>query len=89
MKSSKSICQSCSAPILKDFDKGMERNGGFSALYCRRCYRFGEFTDSRMTAKRMHENVRAKMLGMKFPRHLAVLLADQVYHLKRWETVPA
>jgi hypothetical protein len=89
MKISKSVCQSCSAPILKDFDKGMERNGGFSKLYCRRCYRFGEFIDAGMTANRMHEDVRAKMLGMKFPRHLALLLADQVYHLKRWETPQA
>lgn len=89
MKFSKLICQSCATPIRKDFEKGTERNGGFSETFCRRCYQSGIFTDPKMTMEMMHENVRVKMIEMQFPRFLAVLLANKVYALKRWETEPA
>jgi hypothetical protein len=87
VKFAKTICQSCASPILQEYDKGKERNGRFSDIYCRRCFQFGAFTDPQMTAERMHENVRIKMIEMKFPRFLASLMANQVYTLKRWETV--
>jgi len=90
MKFAKEICQSCAAPILRDFDKGTERSGAQSALYCRRCYQSGSFTDPKMTVEGMREAVRARMTDMKFPRFLAVLLSDRVHTLKRWEVaVPA
>jgi len=80
----KAVCQSCGSPVLKDTDLGKERNGGVSPNYCRRCYQMGSFTDPQMTAENMSESVRIKMLEMKFPRFLAVLLANKVYTLKRW-----
>jgi hypothetical protein len=86
MKFSKLICQSCATPIRKDMEKGTERKGGFSEIFCRRCYQSGVFTDPKMTMEMMHESVRLKMIEMQFPRFLAVLLANKVYALKRWET---
>jgi len=79
------VCQSCASPIRKDAEKGKERNGDFSELYCRRCYQSGMFTDPEITVDEMHETVRVKMLEMKFPRLLADGLADRVQTLKRWE----
>jgi hypothetical protein len=87
MKTFKDICQSCASPILKEFDKGRELNGDFSETYCRRCYQSGVFTDPEMTIEKMHEVIRVKMIGLKFPRFLAKLLANQVYTLKRWEAI--
>jgi hypothetical protein len=88
MKLSKAVCQSCGSPMLKDYDRGLEKNG-FLSEFCRRCYQSGAFIDPLMTAEKMHENVRVKMIGMKFPRFLAKLLANKVYTLKRWELVKA
>ena len=87
MKFNKSICQSCASPILKEQDKGTERQGGTSETYCRRCYQLGSFTDPKMTVEKMYEVVRVKMIDMKFPRFLAKLMANQVYTLKRWGAV--
>ena len=81
----KSVCQSCGSPILRELDKGNERDGAVSQDYCRRCYRMGSFTDPQMTAEKMGEIVRVKMLEMKFPRFLAKLMAHHVTTLKRWE----
>jgi hypothetical protein len=85
MKFSKTVCQSCASPILRDYDKGTERGGEHSEAYCRRCYQVGSFTDIKMTAEEMHDRVREKMIEMKFPHYLAELMAQNVYALKRWE----
>jgi hypothetical protein len=87
MKFSKLVCQSCASPIQKEYEKGIERNGGYSEIYCRRCYQLGAFTDPKMTVETMREKVRVKMVEMQFPRFLAVLLANKVYTLKRWATL--
>jgi len=89
MKFPKTVCQSCASPILQEYDRGKEKDGIPSASYCRRCFQFGTFTDPQMTAEKMHASVKAKMIGMKFPRSLAVLMADRVYSLKRWEPLMA
>jgi hypothetical protein len=87
MKFSKTVCQSCAAPIQKEYEKGIEKNGGYSETYCRRCYQLGVFTEPKMTAEMMREKVRVKMVEMQFPRFLAVLLANRVYTLKRWTAI--
>jgi hypothetical protein len=87
MKTKKDICQSCALPIIREYDKGTEKDGSHSDLYCRRCFSWGDFTESRMTAEEMHEIVRARMIGLKFPRFLAKLSANGVYDLKRWAVV--
>lgn len=84
MKPRKSVCQSCASPISRDQDKGTEKDGSHTELYCRRCFAWGVFTEPRMTAEEMHEIVRARMIGLKFPRFLAKLSANGVYDLKRW-----
>ncbi len=40
-----------------------------------------------MTVEKMREIIQHKMIEMKFPRFLAVLLANRVHTLKRWELV--
>lgn len=87
MKAKKTICQSCASPILRDFDNGTEKDGSPSELYCRRCFAWGDFTEPRMTATQMHEIVRTRMIGLKFPRFLARMSANGVYDLKRWAVV--
>jgi len=90
MKFTKEICQSCAAPLLRDLDKGTERSGAPSGLYCRRCYLLGNFTDPKITVEGMRETVRSRMAELKFPRFLTVLLSNQVYGLKRWKVaIPA
>lgn len=86
MKHPKTICQSCAAPLLIDYDHGSERDGSASGIYCRRCYRLGAFTEPKMTAEQMHEIVRVRMVELRFPRFLAKLLANSVYELRRWTT---
>ena len=85
MRFPKTVCQSCASPILQEFDRGKEKNGTPSETYCRRCFQFGAFTEPQMTAEKMRETVKIKMIELKFPRYLAVLMADRVYSLKRWE----
>jgi hypothetical protein len=80
----KSICQSCASPVLKEADKGTEKDGSTSPFYCRRCFMTGDFTDLKMTVEKMHEIVRVKMVAMKFPRFLSKQMANNVYTLKRW-----
>ncbi len=89
VKFSKAVCQSCGSPILKEMDRGTEKGGDFTDLYCRRCYRLGIFTEPQMTVDQMKETIRKKMVEMQFPRFLAVLMANRVYTLKRWEALKA
>jgi hypothetical protein len=42
-----------------------------------------------MTVEHMHETIRVKMLDLRFPRFLAIQLANQVYALKRWASPEA
>lgn len=84
MWKTKTVCQSCGTPLRKDAEKGRERNGVISESYCRRCYQLGFFTDPQMTVEKMHETVRVKMIDLRFPRFLALELANQIYSLKRW-----
>ncbi len=85
MKFIKTVCQSCAAPIQNAYERGTERNGGYTTVYCHRCFQSGTFTDPRMTVEKMYENVRLRMIKMKFPRFLAKLMANKVYTLERWE----
>ena len=87
LKFTKSVCQSCGSPILKESDWGTEQGGDPTNLYCRRCYRLGEFTEPGITVGEMQEIIRRKMVELHFPRYLAVLMANRVHTLKRWEAV--
>ena len=85
MRTPKAVCQSCGAPLLRVSDQGTERSGGHSDDYCRRCYAWGKFVEPAMTVEGMREDVRKRMADRKLPGFLAILLADRVYHLKRWK----
>jgi len=86
LKNTKPVCQSCASPIRSDYEYGTETNGRLTGTYCRRCYRLGSFTDPQMTAAVMHEDLRLRMVEMKFPKFLAKLMANKIYTLARWET---
>jgi hypothetical protein len=64
-------------------------NGRMSDLYCRNCYQLGIFTDPHMSAEAMVEKVRVKLLELRFPRFLAILLSNRVYGLNRWKALPS
>jgi hypothetical protein len=78
-------CQSCGKPISKDADKGTEKSGSLSAIYCGHCYQGGQFTEPDITAEQMVEKVKAKLIEMKFPKFLANLFAKKIPNLKRWQ----
>ena len=50
------FCQSCTFPIDNVEDRGTEKDGSKSALYCKYCYQNGQFTDPNMTLERMTES---------------------------------
>lgn len=49
------ICQSCGMPMVKDEERGTEKDGTLSKEYCCYCYKDGEFT-SDCTMEEMIEN---------------------------------
>ena len=42
-----------------------------------------------MSAEAMVEKVRVKLLELRFPRFLAILLSNRVYGLNRWKALPS
>ena len=78
-------CQSCGMPLARDErGGGTEADGSKSTEYCSHCYQKGAFTDPQMTAERMVENVKARLLQMKLPPNLVTNLTSEIPTLRRW-----
>ena len=78
------VCQSCGKPLSKDADKGTEKSGSPSAVYCNHCYQGGKFTEPDLTAEQMVEKVKGRMAEMRFPKFLANLFTKKIPGLQRW-----
>jgi hypothetical protein len=79
------ICQSCTMPIDNMEDRGTEKDGSKSNLFCKYCYTDGSFTDPEMTLEQMKINVAAQMEKMKLPEAIIQKSIDLLPHLKRWQ----
>ena len=55
------FCQSCTLPIDNIDDRGSEKDGSKSDIYCKYCYKDGAFTDPGMTLERMTDIAKSEM----------------------------
>jgi Putative zinc ribbon domain len=80
----KKFCQSCTMPIDNIEDRGSEKDGSKSNLYCKYCYRDGDFTDPEMTLEQMKNIVLTQMHKLNLPDNIIQQSLDNLPHLKRW-----
>ena len=79
------FCQSCTLPIDNMEDRGTEKDGSKSDMYCKYCYKDGAFTDPGMTLERMKEIAQTEMKKQKLPDKIIQQSINMLPHLKRWQ----
>jgi len=80
------MCQSCSMPLMKDDDKGTNRDGTLSDDYCVNCFVKGEFIGYQTVDEVIADSVNfAEHAGMTKEEMLAFAEANYP-NLKRWKT---
>ncbi len=82
------FCQSCTLPIDNMEDRGTEKDGSKSDIYCRYCYKDGVFTDPGMTLDRMKEIAQAEMKKQRLPDNIIQQSINMLPRLKRWQVPP-
>ncbi|HRO47541.1 zinc ribbon domain-containing protein [Agriterribacter sp.] len=85
---SQKFCQSCTFPIDNMKDRGTEKDGSKSNMYCKYCYQNGAFTDPDMTLERMKEIARTEMGKQRLPDHIIQQSINMLPGLKRWQVPP-
>ena len=79
------ICQSCSMPLVKDEEFGVNKDGTKNSDYCVYCYNGGEFTNNMTLEETIEDSVNyAEMAGMtkeEMLKHAKEVLPT----LKRWK----
>ena len=79
------VCQSCTMPIDDTGERGTEKDGSKSELYCRYCYKDGQFTDPGLTFEEMTANVIKEMEKEKIPAEDIQVSLNKLSELKRWK----
>ncbi|QHS63546.1 zinc ribbon domain-containing protein [Chitinophaga agri] len=79
------FCQSCTLPIDDIENRGTERDGSKSDLYCKYCYQAGAFTDPDMTLERMKEIAETEMRKNNLQENIIRQSIDMIPRLKRWQ----
>ncbi|WP_336518416.1 zinc ribbon domain-containing protein [Pollutibacter soli] len=79
------LCQSCTYPIDNIEDRGTEKDGSKSNLYCKYCYQNGEFTDPDMTLQRMIGIATSEMKKQHLSKELISQTTDMLPGLLRWK----
>ena len=78
-------CQSCGMLLQKDSsNRGTEKDGTKSTLFCNLCYKDGQFVWKDATIKSMQEFMETKLTEQNinwFMKKIAIL---QIPHLERW-----
>lgn len=82
---SQKFCQSCTFPIDNVEDRGTEKDGSKSDLYCKYCYKDGEFTDPGMTLEKMKEIAITEMKKQSLPDNIIQASLHMLPALKRWQ----
>jgi Putative zinc ribbon domain len=83
----KLFCQSCTMPIDEAANKGTEKEGTPSKLYCKYCYQNGVFTTPDMTIEKMKSIMTEQMQIMQLPKDVIQKSFEMLPHLKRWQKV--
>ena len=82
---SQKFCQSFTLPIDKIEDRGTEKYGSASTLYCKYCYQHGAFTDPSMTIEKMKKIINTEMKKQDLPANLVEQSLLMLPGLKRWK----
>ena len=80
----KNFCQSCTMPIDNIENRGTEKDGSKSYLYCKYCYQNGAFTNPDMTLEQMKNIVLTQMRKLNLPDNIIQQSLNNLPHLKRW-----
>jgi len=80
----KNFCQSCTMPIDNIENRGTEKDGSKSNLYCKYCYQDGVFTDPDMTMEQMKNIVLSQMRKLNLADNIIQQSLKNLPHLKRW-----
>lgn len=78
------FCQSCTLPIDNIENRGTEKDGSKSDLYCKYCYQNGKFTDPDMTLESMKEIAETEMKKQHLPESIIQQSINMLPLLKRW-----
>ena len=78
------FCQSCTMPIDNVADRGTEKDGSKSDLYCKYCYKDGALINPDMTLYEMKSIVTTQMHKMNLPDSIIQQSLDALPGLKRW-----
>lgn len=79
-------CQSCGMPFKSDDQRGLEKDGSRSTMYCSLCYVNGEFINPEMTLPEMQQLVEDVLKNeMKSSRIFRWLAKKQIPTLARWK----
>jgi len=70
-------------------DRGTEKDGSKSQLYCKYCYQNGSFTEPDMTLDQMIDIAEREMKKQNLPESIIQQSMNMMPHLKRWQTVSA
>ena len=79
------FCQSCTLPMDNMEDRGTEKDGSKSDMYCKYCYQNGVFTDPDMTLNKMMEIAKAEMKKQHLPESIIQQSMNMLPRLKRWQ----
>ena len=79
------FCQSCTMPIDNSDNKGTEKDGSKSEMYCKYCYKDGVFTDPGMTLDRMLDIAKTEMKKQNLPASIIQQSVNMLPHLERWK----
>jgi len=83
------FCQSCTFPIDNLEDRGTERDGSKSELYCKYCYKDSAFTDPGITLERMKDIAMTEMKAQNLPEHIIQQSLNMLPRLSRWQASQA
>ena len=81
------FCQSCTLPLNQIADRGTEKDGSPSNIYCKYCYKDGAFTDPDLTMDQMKVIVSTEMHKQKLSDALIRQSIEMLPHLQRWNAV--
>ena len=79
------FCQSCTLPMDNMEDRGTERDGSKSNMYCKYCYQNGAFTKPDMTLRQMMEIAETEMKKQNLPQSIIQQSMSMLPQLKRWQ----
>ncbi len=78
------FCQSCGMPIDRPGLSGTEKDHSRSTIYCRSCYRDGEYTRPEMTLDEMKDWVEKELRKTKAPEETIARSLSRIKFLNRW-----